>query len=118
MEKIDERTYKFALRIIQLVNALPQNKVGDVLGRQVLRSGTSVGANVEESFAGSSKRDFTNKLSIALKEARETHFWLRLIRDSNLVPAKRIDPLVQEALEIKLILGKAVTTCKKSKGDD
>lgn len=117
MEKIDERTYKFALRIIKLVNALPQNKVGDVLGRQVLRAGTSVGANVEEAYAASSKRDFTNKLSIALKEARETHFWLRLIRDSGLVPTKQIESLIQEALEIKLILGKAVTTSKKSKGD-
>lgn len=117
MEKIDERTYKFALRIIKLVNALPQNKVGDVLGRQVLRSGTSIGANVEEAYAASSKRDFTNKLSTSLKEARETHFWLRLIRDSGLVPTKPIEPLIQEALEIKLILGKAVTTSKKSKGE-
>ena len=118
MERIDERTYKFALRVIKLVNALPQNKVGDVLGRQVLRSGTPIGANVEEAYAGSSKRDFANKLSTSLKEARETHFWLRLIRDSDLVPAKRIDPLVQEALEIKLILGKAVTTSKRSKDEE
>ena len=116
MEKIDERTYNFALRIIKLVNALPQNKVGDVLGRQVLRSGTSVGANVEEAYAGCSKRDFINKLSISLKEGRETHFWLRLIRDSGLVTAKRIEPLIQEALEIKLILGKSVVTSKKPKG--
>ena len=117
MEKIDERTYKFALRIIKLVNALPQNKVGDVLGHQVLRSGTSVGANVEEAYAGSSKRDFTNKLSTSLKEARETHFWPRLIRDSGLFPTEQIEPLIQETLEIKLILGKAVTTSKKSKGE-
>ena len=112
MEKIDERTYKFALRVIKMVNALPQNKVGDVLGRQVLRSGTSIGANVEEAYAGSSKRDFTNKLSTSLKEARETHYWLRLIRDSSLIPMKRIEPLIQAALEIKLILGKAVATSK------
>ncbi len=74
MEKIDERTYKFALRIIKLVNALPQSKVGDILGRQVLRSGTSIGANVEEAYAASSKRDFVNKFSISLKEGRETHY--------------------------------------------
>jgi len=118
MEKIDERTYNFALRIIKLVNSLPQNKVGDVLGRQVLRAGTSVGANVEEAYAASSKRDFTNKMSIALKEARETYYWLRLIRDSELVPAKRIDPLIQEALEIKLILGKVVSTSKKTASNE
>ena len=57
-------------------------------------------------------------MSIALKEARETHFWLRLIRDGGLVPDKRIEPLVQEALEIKLILGKTVTTSKKSKEEE
>lgn len=114
MEKLDERTHKFALRILQLVDALPRTVKGEVLGRQVLRSGTSVGANVEEAYAASSKRDFTHKMSIALKEARETHFWLRLIRDSGLVSVRRIDPLVQEALEIKLILGKTVATSRKT----
>lgn len=62
-----------------------------------------------------SKRDFTLKMSIALKEARETHYWLRLIRDAELVPEARIAPLIQEAQEIKLILGKTVVTSKKAK---
>jgi four helix bundle protein len=114
MERLDERTYKFALRILKLVDALPRTPQGEVLGRQVLRSGTSIGANVEEAYAASSKRDFTNKMFIALKEARETHFWLRLIRDSGLVPIERIEPLIQEALEIKLILGKTVATSRKA----
>jgi four helix bundle protein len=117
MEKLDERTYKFALRILKLVDALPRTFKCETLGRQVLRSGTSIGANVEEAYAASSKRDFTNKMSIALKEARETHFWLRLIRDDGLVSTTRIETLIQEALEIKLVLGKTVTTSKKSKGD-
>ncbi len=117
MEKLDERSYKFALRILKLVDALPHATKSEILGRQVLRSGTSIGANVEEAYAASSKRDFTNKMSIALKEARETHFWLRLIRDDGLVSTARIETLIQEALEIKLILGKTVTTSKKSKGD-
>ncbi len=114
MEKIDERSYRFALRIVKLVSALPRTMQGEVLGRQVLRSGTSIGANIEEAYGGSSKRDFTNKMSTAFKEARETHFWLRLIRDASLIPAKRIEPLVQEALEIKLILAKTVVTSKKT----
>jgi four helix bundle protein len=118
MEKLDERTYKFALRIVRLVSSLPQNTTSQVLGRQVLRSGTSVGANVEEAFGGSSKRDFTNKMSIALKEAKETHYWLRLIKDSALVTAQKIEPLVQESLEIKLILAKTVITSKKFKAND
>ncbi len=117
MEKLDERTYKFALRIVKLVSALPRTMQGEVLGRQVLRSGTSIGANIEEAYGGSSKRDFTNKMSTAFKEARETHFWLRLIRDACLIRAERIEPLVQEALEIKLILAKTVVTSRKSKGD-
>ncbi|MBI4786527.1 MAG: four helix bundle protein [Chloroflexi bacterium] len=115
MEKLDERTYNFALRIVKLVSALPRTTQSEVLGRQVLRSGTSIGANVEEAYGGCSKRDFTNKMFTAFKESRETHFWLRLILDAGLVPEKRISPLVQEALEIKLILAQTVITSRKSK---
>jgi four helix bundle protein len=117
VEKLDERTYRFALRIVRLVGALPHTTQSEILGRQVLRSGTSIGANVEEAYGGSSKRDFANKMSTALKEARETHFWLRLIRDGGLMPVKRMEPLIQEALEIKLILGKTIATSKKGKGN-
>jgi four helix bundle protein len=115
MERIDERTYKFALRVINLVTALPHNRPGEVLGKQVLRSGTSIGANVEEAYAAVSQREFTQKMSIALKEARETHYWLRLIRDAELVTTSRIDPIIQEALELKRILAKTVITSKKPK---
>jgi len=115
VEKLDERTYKFALRVIKLVSSLPRTAIGEVLGRQVLRSGTSIGANVEEAFGATSKREFTYKLNIAFKEAKETHYWLRLIRDVGLVPAKRIDLLIQEALEIKLILAKSIVTSQQSK---
>lgn len=115
MEKLDERTYKFALRVIKLVSSLPRTAISEVLGRQVLRSGTSIGANVEEAFGATSKREFTYKLNIAFKEAKETHYWLRLIRDVGLVPAKRIDLLIQEALEIKLILAKSIVTSQQSK---
>ncbi len=113
MEKLDERTYKFALQIIKLVSALPHTPARDVLGRQVLRSGTSVGANVEEAFAASTRREFSHRLTIALKEAKETHYWLRLIKDAGLVPAEQVEPLIQEALEIKRILGKSIVTSKK-----
>ncbi len=117
MEKLDDRTFKLALRVVKLVSALPRTTAGVELGRQVLRSGTSVGANVEEAYAASTKREFTYKMSTALKEARETHFWLRVIRDSALVPTKRIASLVQEALEIKLILAQTVITSKKPKAN-
>ncbi len=115
MEKIDERTYKFALRIVKLVSALPRTTMGEVLGKQVIRSGTSVGANIEEAYAATTQREFTYKMQTALKEARETHYWLRLIRDAGLVSEKRIASLLQEAMEIKLILAKTVITSKKPK---
>jgi four helix bundle protein len=111
--KIEDRTYQFSLRIIRLVRALPKEYAGQAIGRQVLRSGTSIGANVEEAIGASSKKDFANKMTIAQKEARETHYWLRLIRDSGMVTTQRIEPLLQEALEIKKILSKTVATTRQ-----
>ncbi len=111
--KIEERTYQFALRVIRMVRALPEDYGSQAIGRQVLRSGTSIGANVEEAIGASSKRDFANKMSIAAREARETHYWLRLIKDSQLMPGKLIEPLIQEALEIKKILSKTVSTTRQ-----
>ena len=114
VEKIEDRTYKFALRIIRLVSALPKDYASRAIGQQVLRSGTGIGANVEEAIGASTKKDFTNKMAIARKEARETHYWLRLLRDAEMMEAKRIEPLIQEALEIKKILSKTVSTARKN----
>ena len=113
MEKIDERTFKFAIQIVKFVRELPTTTDGITLGRQVLRSGTSIGANVEEAYGTPTKRDFANKMATALKEARESHYWLRVIRDAGVVPAERISPLIQEAFEIKLILHKTVNTSRR-----
>ena len=107
--KIEERTYEFALRIIHLARALPKDYASQVVGRQVLRSGTGIGANVEEAIGASSKRDFANKMSIACREARETYYWLRLVRDSSIIGAKRIEPLI----ELTKILSKTVSTARK-----
>ena len=115
MVKIDDRTYNFALRIVNLASEMPRASLGQVLCRQVLRSGTSIGANIEEAYAATSRREFTYKMSIALKEARETHYWLRLIRDACLLSPERLAPIVQEAQEIKLILAQVVLTSKKQK---
>jgi four helix bundle protein len=113
MEKLDERTFRFAANIVRLVSTLPRSTPAEVLGRQLVRSGTSVGANIEEAYAATTKRDFTYKLSVALKEARETHYWLRLLRETCILPDSSIAAPVQEANEIKLILAKAVLTSKK-----
>lgn len=77
---IRERTFQFAAHIVRLVGSLPRSVEARELGRQLLRSGTSIGANVEEADAAESKRDFIHKMSIARKEARETSYWLRLLR--------------------------------------
>jgi four helix bundle protein len=76
---IAKKAYSFALEIIKLYKQLVTNKKEFVLSKQILRSGTSIGANINEALAGQSKRDFIHKLSIALKEARETSYWLNLI---------------------------------------
>ncbi len=115
MEKLDERSFRFALRVVKLVSALPRTNTGHVMGRQVLRSGTLIGANIEEAYAATTKRDFTYKMATALKEARETHYWLRLICEAGLVADKRVNALLQEALEIKLILGQTVLSSKRRK---
>lgn len=114
VEPLEERTYHFALRVVRLAQALPDNVVGRRVGDQVLRSGTSIGANVEEAIGALSRRDFAHRMSIAWREARETHYWLRLIRDSELLKPAQMEPLIQESLEIKRILGKTASTARKS----
>lgn len=75
------KSYDFALRIVKLYNYLNRKNKGCVLARQILKSGTSIGANIEEGSAGQTHKDFITKFSIAHKEARETHYWLRLLKD-------------------------------------
>ena len=111
--KILERSYQFALRIIKIGEKFPETNGAKIIGNQLLRSGTSVGANVEEAIAAYSKPDFTYKMSMALKEARETHYWLRLIRDSAILKPVRLQAIILEAEEIKKILGAIVLTARR-----
>jgi len=82
--------------------------------KQILRSGTSVGANVEEGIGSSSKKDFINKICIAHKEARETHYWIRLLRDSDYLEVKLTESLINDCDEILKITGKIISTSRKS----
>jgi four helix bundle protein len=104
--KIDiyERTFDFACRIVRLHRAAVRSATARPLLNQVLRSGTGIGANLEEAEAGQSKADFIAKARIALKEARETVYWLRLIGATGIVKLPRIEPLTQEAHELVAIL--------------
>ena len=111
---IKEKAYKFALTIIKLYRLLTdQNEY--VLSRQLVKAGTSIGANVEEALAGQSRADFLSKMSIASKEARESNYWLRLLRDSNLVEQKYIETPIQESQELIRMLTAAVKTTSASK---
>ncbi len=101
---IVDRTYNFALRIIKLVSSLPANKICDVIGRQLLRSGTSIGANMEEAQAAYSKKEFCNKVGISHKEARESNYWLRLLKDSGQIKEALIEDMIRESEEIIKIL--------------
>lgn len=109
-QKIQKRTYGFALEIIKLVKNLPYNTATISLGRQLIRSGTSIGANIEEAQGASSKKDFINKINIAKKEARETRYWLNLVNDAKLSKADELAGLINEANEIINILTAIVKT--------
>lgn len=110
---LPERTFQFALRVVKLCQHLDRKPgVSRTLSRQLLRSGTSIGANVEEGQAAQSEADFLTKYSIACKEARETHYWLRLLAAAEIVPDTRLHELIQESNELIAIL---TTIIKKLK---
>jgi four helix bundle protein len=106
---VRDKSYRFSLSIIALYKGLVKAHEY-VMSRQVLRSGTSIGANVEEALAGQSRADFLSKMSIASKEARETHYWLRLLRDSQTIPSDQIAPLLTESESLINILTSIVKT--------
>jgi len=111
---IVEKSFQFALRIVKLHSLLKEKKVERDLALQLLRSGTSIGANIEEAMGGSSKKDFIHKLEIAYREARETKYWLRLLRESNLLETKLADSFLIESEEIIKILT-AILKASKNK---
>ena len=110
---LPDRTFAFAERIVRLCLALEgENTVAATLVKQLLRSGTSIGANVEEAQASESKRDFVHKYWIAAKEDRETHYWLRLLAKTEVISPSRLEPLTAEANELIAIL---TSICKKNR---
>ena len=108
---IQSKSFQFSLDIIKLYKVLKASAEYDI-ARQLLRSGTSIGANVEEAIGAQSKRDFLSKMNISLKEARETHYWLRLLKDSNMLKNEFLF-LLDDALSMVSILSSIVKTLKK-----
>lgn len=110
------RAYFYALEIIKFIDSLDKKDFSaQIISRQILRSATSIGANIIEAQAGSTKRDFTNFFSYALKSANESKFWLGLLRDSAKSDKNKTEILLQETIEIANILGSSILTLKGKK---
>ena len=117
MEKenvVQNKSYAFAIKIVELYKYLSGTQKEYVISKQILRSGTSVGANIEEAIGGQSRKDFYAKLTIAYKEARETKFWLRLLTDTNYIEPEMSNPLLNDCEELLKIIGSIQKTVRNS----
>jgi four helix bundle protein len=111
---INSRSFEFAVTVLDASDLIPSGRIGNRIADQLIRSSTSIGANLEEATGASSKPDFINKVIIALKEARETNYWLRLSQRKRLIPIELLNPLLAESEEIKKILGSIATKARKN----
>jgi four helix bundle protein len=114
---IQDKSFAFAIRVVNLYKYLIADKKEFVLSKQLLRSGTSIGANVEEAIGGVSDKDFLNRLGIAYKEARETIYWLKLLNKTDYLNNNEFESLFKNAEEICKILGQIQTTIKNRKSN-
>ena len=111
-EEFRERVYRFALDIIKFIEQLLKEQTSRIIGDQLLRSATSIGANVVEAQGAASRKDYTNFFTYALKSANETKFWLGLLRDSGKAEGEAADQLLKEVTEIANILAASILTLK------
>jgi four helix bundle protein len=111
-----EKSFVFAVGIVKTGRRLQLDRREWVLSRQLIRSGTSIGANIEEAIAAQSKKDFLSKMSIALKEARETHYWLRVIRDSGVANGMEVEAYIPACQELVRLLSSITLTTRENLG--
>jgi four helix bundle protein len=114
-DEMKKRTRAFALRIIRLVEALPNTRTADVIGKQLLRCGTSVGANYRASCRAKSQADFVAKMGIVEEEADETIYWIELLLELSLIEKNRVVNLLDEANQIVAIVVSSIKTARESK---
>ena len=112
-EDLKQRTKRFALRVIRLTRALPKDRVGDVIGRQLLRSGTSVGANYRAACRARSASDFISKMHIVQEEADESLYWMELLVEGGFLPKSQMENLMQEAEELVAIIVASINTARR-----
>ena len=110
--ELRERTASFALRVLRLVEALPKGMVGDVIGKQLVRAATSVGANYRAACRARSKAEFVSKLGVVVEEADEAQYWMELLAKAGLMERKRLGPLMEEAHEIVAIMVASAKTAR------
>lgn len=110
---LESRTEEFALRIIRLCRALPKDDVGKILGRQLLRSGTSVGANYHEAACARSKPEFIAKVGDSLREANESAYWLSLLVRADIISEEKLNPLRTECTELIAIFSASIATARR-----
>ena len=113
--ELKRRAYQYSIKIIEFLDTLPNDLSTSVITRQLLRSATSVGANIVEAKGASSKRDFTNFFSYSLKSANESLYWLGLLRDAKKINSARLEYLLKETKELANMLGSSVLTLKGRK---
>jgi four helix bundle protein len=108
------RTKGFALRIVRVFCALPKNTVSQVLGKQLLRAGTSVGANYREAMRARSRAEFSSKMGIALQELEESRYWMELLIEAEIIKAARLNLLMKETTELTAIFTASINTTKRN----
>lgn len=110
---VRDKSYAFAIRIVKLSKYLIEEKKEYIYSKQIGRSGTSIGANVEEALGGQTDKEFYSKLTISYKEARETHFWIRLLRDTDYIETKLAESLLTDCDELLRLLGSITKTLRE-----
>lgn len=112
---LQEKSYNFAIRIVKLAQFLREKKSEYILSKQLIRSGTSIGANIEEASGVQSDSDFISKLHISLKEAKESHYWIRLLRDTDFITQAQAESMLTDLNEIITLLTRSLKTLKSKK---
>src|SRR4030042_4429538 len=117
-DQLSDRLLDFIVRVIKIVDSLPNTIAGRHIGGQLVSAGTSCGANYEEGCGAESRSDFVHKMSIVLKELKETRFWLRLINRTEMLAPKYTDAMISECEQLCAIIGKSVSTARKRRRID
>ena len=113
-DELKERFRKFSVRIIRMVNAMPNTIAANAIAKQIVRSGTSPSANYRAACLAKSNKDFLNKLKMVKEEIDETEHWLGLIMDAEILPSDKVQALYEESVELKRIIVRSITTVKQS----